>query len=171
MTAQEFNYTVTQKSQDLKYHALKFTKDVEDANDLIQETRLKAITNREKFKTGTNLKAWLFTIMRNTFITNYQKMSRRKTVLDSTDNLHLLNSGDYVASNYGESKFVLEDIKNAMGQVDDQFKTPFMMHFRGLKYQEIAEKLSIPIGTVKNRIHVARKLLQNELKDYNKKVA
>ncbi|MGK7394972.1 MAG: RNA polymerase sigma factor [Candidatus Cyclobacteriaceae bacterium M3_2C_046] len=169
MTLQEFSYSVNQKSQDLKFHALRFTKDVEDANDLIQETKLKAITNRDKFKMGTNLKAWLYTIMRNTFITNYQKMTRRKTFLDSTDNLHYINSGEYVTINYGENKFVLKDIQKAINNLDDTFKTPFMMHFRGFKYYEIAEKLDIPIGTVKNRIHMARKDLKSKLKDYSKK--
>jgi RNA polymerase sigma factor (sigma-70 family) len=168
MTLQEFSYTVNQKSKDLKFHALRFTRDVEDANDLIQETMLKAISNRDKFKYGTNLKAWLYTIMKNTFITNYQKMSRRNTFIDTTDNLHFINDSNYVAANYGESSFVLKDINNAINQLDDAYRTPFLMHFRGFKYHEIAEKLDIPIGTVKNRIHIARKEMKEALQDYQR---
>lgn len=166
MTVQEFSYTVNQKSKDLKYHALRFTKDVEDANDLIQETMLKAITNRDKFKYGTNLKAWLYTIMKNTFITNYQKMSRRNTFIDTTENLHFINDSNYAASNYGESSFALNDINKAIANLEDAYRTPFLMHFRGYKYHEIAEKLQIPIGTVKNRIHIARKEMKSRLMDY-----
>jgi RNA polymerase sigma factor (sigma-70 family) len=168
MTLQEFSYTVNQKSKDLKFHALRFTKDVEDANDLLQETMLKAISNRDKFKYGTNLKAWLYTIMKNTFITNYQKMNRRNTFIDTTDNLHFINDSNYVAANYGESSFVLKDINNAINKLDDAYRTPFLMHFRGFKYHEIAEKLDIPIGTVKNRIHIARKEMKDTLKDYRR---
>jgi RNA polymerase sigma-70 factor (ECF subfamily) len=168
MTLQEFSHSVNQKSQDLRFHALRFTKDEEDANDLIQETMYKAISNRDKFKYGTNLKAWLYTIMKNTFITNYQKMMRRNTFIDTTDNLHYINHSNYTATNYGENKFVLKDIQYAINNLDDIFKTPFMMHFRGFKYHEIAEKLEIPIGTVKNRIHIARKELKQELNSYQK---
>ena len=92
MTALEFSYTINKLSGSLKPFALRLTKDMEDANDLMQETILKAYTNREKFTDGTNLKAWMYTIMKNTFITNYQRMVRKKTFIDTTDNLHYINS-------------------------------------------------------------------------------
>ena len=94
MTALEFSYTITQMAKALQPFAMKLTKDSEEANDLLQETLLKAYTNREKFSEGTNLKAWLYTIMKNTFITNYQRMVRRGTFIDTTDNLHFINSSD-----------------------------------------------------------------------------
>ena len=94
MTALEYSYTITQMTKSLKPFALKLTKDTEDANDLLQETLMKAYRNREKFSEGTNLKAWLYTIMKNTFITNYQRMVRRGTFIDTTDNLHFINSSD-----------------------------------------------------------------------------
>ncbi len=167
MTQQEFGHSVHQKINDLRFHALKFTKDQDDANDLLQETKLKAIANKEKFKTGTNLKAWLYTIMKNSFITNYQKKVRRNTFIDTTDNLHFINETNYTIGNKGENKFVMEDVKSAIESLEDNFKKPFMMHFRGFKYHEIADKLSIPIGTVKNRIHVARQELKEQLKSYH----
>jgi RNA polymerase sigma factor (sigma-70 family) len=166
MTALEFNYTLKEMSGSLKPFALKLTRDMEDANDLIQETMLKAFKNREKFAPGTNIKAWLYTIMKNTFITNYQRMVRRNTFIDTTDNLHYINSSGSSVQNDADSSFTMEDIEQALNNVDDVYKSPFMMYFRGFKYHEIADKLQIPIGTVKNRIHIARKELKAKLTPY-----
>ncbi len=166
MTALEFSYTLDTMSVSLKPFALKLTRDREDANDLLQETMLKAFTNRDKFSDGTNLKAWLYTIMKNTFITNYQRMVRRNTFIDTTENLHYINSTDSLMQNAAFGKLAMDDIESALGKLDDVYKTPFLMHFRGFKYHEIAEKLQIPIGTVKNRIHIARKELKTDLATY-----
>ena len=167
MTAVEFSYSLNEMTSSLKPFALKLTKDVEEANDLLQETMLKAYTNRDKFAEGTNLKAWLYTIMKNTFITNYQRLVRRNTFIDTTDNLHYINSTENITQNQAYSKFALSDMNNAIDNLDDAYKTPFMMHFRGFKYHEIADRLGIPIGTVKNRIHIARKELKRKLKTYS----
>ncbi len=166
MTTLEFNYNLDMMSSALKPFALKLTRDREDANDLLQETMLKAYTNREKYTDGTNLKAWLYTIMKNTFITNYQKMVRRGTFIDTTENLHYINSSGSTINNHAYGNFTMEDIEKALTKLADTYKEPFMMHFTGFKYHEIAEKLSIPIGTVKNRIHIARKELKGNLKSY-----
>lgn len=166
MTALEFSYSVNQLSPSLKPMAMRLTRDVEDANDLIQETVLKAFTNRDKFSDGTNLKAWMYTILKNTFITNYQRMVRRNTFIDTTDNLHFINSSGNSVENSAYSKFTNEDIERALDKLDETFKTPFMMYFKGFKYYEIADRLNIPLGTVKNRIHIARKELQHFLKVY-----
>lgn len=153
-------------SKSLRPFALRLTKDAEDANDLLQETMLKAFTNRDKFTEGTNLKAWLYTIMKNTFITNYQRLVRRNTFIDTTENLHFINSSDNTTDNLAYSEFALDDIDLAIKKLDESYKTPFLMHYRGFKYHEIADKLKIPIGTVKNRIHIARKELKDLLKQY-----
>jgi RNA polymerase sigma factor (sigma-70 family) len=166
MTTLEFNYNVSRSSKALKPFALRLTKDLDEANDLIQDTLLKALTHRDKFMDGTNLKAWLYTIMKNTFITNYQKMVRKKTFIDSTDNLHYLNSPLHVTYNEANSSFALTDINSAIDDLEESQRTPFMMYFRGFKYHEIAIKLNIPIGTVKNRIHLARKFLKTRLSVY-----
>jgi RNA polymerase sigma-70 factor (ECF subfamily) len=166
MTALEFSYTINKLSGSLKPFALRLTKDMEDANDLMQETILKAYTNRDKFTDGTNLKAWMYTIMKNTFITNYQRMVRKKTFIDTTENLHYINSTENITENRAYGKFAMKDIKAAIDKLDDTYKVPFMMHFRGFKYYEIADKLEIPIGTVKNRIHIARKELKKQLNIY-----
>lgn len=104
--------------------------------------------------------------MKNTFITNYQRMIRRGTFVDTTDNLHYINSGSVEIENNANTNFAMDDISAAINKLDDVYKTPFMMHYRGFKYHEIADKLGIPIGTVKNRIHIARKELKSELKVY-----
>ncbi|PWJ42158.1 RNA polymerase sigma factor [Sediminitomix flava] len=166
MTALEFSFSLDQAQSSLKPFALKLTRDMEDANDLLQETMLKAYSNREKFSEGTNLKAWLYTIMKNTFITNYQRLSRRNTFIDTTENLHYINSSDHVTQNMAYSHFALDDMNDAIEALDDVYKVPFMMHFKGFKYHEIADHLQIPIGTVKNRIHIARKELKTKLKVY-----
>ncbi len=167
MTALEFTYNIHQVSKALKPFAMRLTRDSEDANDLLQDTMLKAFTNREKYTDGTNLKAWLYTIMKNTFITNYQRMMRKNTFIDTTDNLHYLNSSDSTTHNEAYSTFTMEDINKSIESLDDAYKVPFMMHFRGFKYHEIAAKLDIPIGTVKNRIHIARKELKHMLQVYS----
>ena len=169
MTTLEFSYSLQKLSSSLKPFAMKLTRDVDDANDLLQDTMVKAFTNKDKFTEGTNLKAWLYTIMKNTFITNYQRMVRRGTFVDTTDNLHYLNSSDALIDNGVFGNFTMDDIQRAIQKLDEVYRTPFLMHFRGFKYHEIAEKLQIPIGTVKNRIHIARKLLKVDLMVYKHK--
>lgn len=166
MTALEFGYTIDRLSGSLKPFAMRLTRDNEDANDLMQETVLKAFSNREKYTEGTNLKAWMFTIMKNTFITNYQRMIRKNTFIDSTENMHYINSSTSSIENSAYEKFAMKDINKAIEKLDDAYKVPFLMHFRGFKYHEIAANLDIPIGTVKNRIHIARKELKYKLKNY-----
>ncbi|MFY7825936.1 MAG: RNA polymerase sigma factor [Flectobacillus sp.] len=166
MTAVEFSFHIGRVSKSLKPFAMKLTRDYEDANDLLQDTLLKAFTNRDKYTEGTNLKAWLYTIMKNTFITNYQKMVRKNTFIDTSDNLHYINSLESSTDNSAASTFALNDIENAVKSLDEAYRMPFVMYFRGFKYHEIADKLNIPIGTVKNRIHIARKELKDKLHMY-----
>lgn len=166
MTAFEFNTAVINVYQSLKPIAFKLTRDSEEANDLLQETLLKAISNRDKFADGTNLKAWLYTIMKNTFITNYHRVVKRKTFIDTTDNLHFINSSHHTTENGAGSSLTMDEIHAAIRDLSYEYKTPFLMHYKGYKYFEIADILNIPIGTVKNRIHIARKELKSKLRSY-----
>ena len=166
MTTSEFTYNLSKISKSLKPFAMRLTKDVDDANDLLQDTLLKAFTNRDKYSEGTNLKAWVYTIMKNTFITNYQRMMRKNTFIDTSENLYYINSLENSAENTANSSLVMQDINVAVNSLDDTYKAPFMMHYRGFKYHEIADRLHIPIGTVKNRIHIARKELKGQLYMY-----
>jgi RNA polymerase sigma-70 factor, ECF subfamily len=150
----------------LKPHAMRLTRDSHDAEDLIQETIIRALTNEDKFQEGTNIRAWLFTIMRNIFINDYRKKSKRNVVIDTTDNMYYLNASATI-SNAGERSFVMNDIRNALMKISNELRVPFMMHFKGYKYHEIAEQLNLPLGTVKSRIFFARKELSGILgKDY-----
>lgn len=166
MTTLEFSYSLSKATGALKPFALRLTRDADDAADLLQDTMLKAFSHKDKFAEGTNLKAWLYTIMRNTFITNYQRMVRRGTFVDTTDGLHFLNSGSVLVENSAYGSFTMTDIRRAIDALDDVYRVPFEMYFNGFKYQEIADELEIPIGTVKNRIHIARKLLKDDLTVY-----
>lgn len=167
MTAKEFTAEVQHLSYALKPAAMTLTRDQDDAKDLVQETLLKALTNREKFKAGTNLKAWLYTIMRNSFINNYHKITRRSSQAGSGEAwAQLPHDPRFIAHNEASGTFVLQDVQQALKGLDADFRRPFLMYFTGYKYLEIADKLQIPIGTVKNRIHIARKELKQRLKVY-----
>ncbi len=166
MTNQEFDNVVTGFSGSLRPFALNLTKNMEEANDLIQDTMFRALSNRDKFQEGTNLKAWLFTIMKNIFINNYRRKVKRNTIIDTTENLFYLNSSDALIENSATSKFVMDDMKIAIRELSDEFRVPFMMHFEGFKYHEIAEELRLPLGTVKSRIFFARKELKVKLDHY-----
>jgi RNA polymerase sigma-70 factor (ECF subfamily) len=166
MTALEFTYQIGTFSKFLRPFALRLTKDGDDANDLVQDTLVKAFTNRDKYQDGTNLKAWLFTIMKNTFITQYQRMVRRNTFIDTTDNLHYINSMESLQENNALNYFISEDIQSALAKIDAMYRVPFMLYFEGFKYHEIADMLTEPLGTIKSRIHFARRLLKNQINKF-----
>ncbi len=151
----------------LKGFALKLTQDTEDANDLVQETMLKALRNEDKFEKGTNLSGWLYTIMRNIFINNYRRMVKSQTFLDDTENQFYINNAKNATRNRGEANMVMKEINLAIDELSDNLKVPFLMSYRGYKYEEIARHLSIPLGTVKIRIHTARQKLKEKLKIYD----
>lgn len=160
MSPLEFNARFDQLSVLLQSFAYNLTKNTEDAKDLFQETAFRAMTNREKFRPGTNLKAWLFTIMKNIFINNYRKKVKANTIMDSTDNLYFLNSGKQSIANGAESNIVMKELVKMISGLDDSTRIPFLMHYQGYKYQEIADHLDLPLGTVKSRIFFARKELK-----------
>ncbi len=148
----------------LQSFAYSLTKNTEDARDLYQETAYRALTNREKFRPGTNFKAWLFTIMKNIFINNYRKKMKANTIMDSTDNQYYLNSGKVTIDNGAESKIMMKELTRMIDELDDSVRIPFLMHYQGYKYQEIADYLELPLGTVKSRIFFARKGLKSQIK-------
>jgi RNA polymerase sigma-70 factor (ECF subfamily) len=166
MTAIEFKQVVTKEAQSMRQYAYQLTRNTEDTNDLIQDTMLKALKYKDKFTDGTNLKGWLYTIMKNTFINNYRRMVKRNTFIDQTDNDYYIDSMTYVDKNRGEEKFMMNDIQNAIEKLPMSLKKPFTMNYSGFKYHEIAEILHIPIGTVKTRIFVARRQLRDTLNVY-----
>ena len=150
----------------LKPFAINLTRDTEAANDLYQETLYKALANQEKYNVGTNIKAWLFTIMRNIFINNYRRKAKQKTIFDNSTNDFLLNQKQATVGNAAEGSLRMKEIQEAIQQLPEIFKTPFLLYFDGYKYNEIAEALNEPLGTIKSRIHFARKLLKEQLSRY-----
>ena len=167
MSSREFQTKVIDLQNFLKPYAYNLTNDFDDTQDLLQETMFKALNNRDKFEEGTNIKAWLYTIMKNIFINNYRKRSRMKTTNDSTENTFFLDSGQSEEPNAAQSKLVMEDLMAVVESLPDEYKTPFIRHHHGFKYQEIADELSLPLGTVKSRIFLARQELKKKLRKLN----
>lgn len=167
MTAVEFNYQVTQQQHNLKMFAQSLTSNSDDASDLLQDTILKAIKYREKFIDPTNLKAWLFTIMKNTFINNYRRKQRVQMIVDTSGEGYLIDMGRQSKQYSAEANLNLERIVQEVNRLEPGLKLPFMKHFEGFKYKEIAEELDLPIGTVKSRIFAARKQLMKALPDFD----
>lgn len=163
MSTLEFNQLLLVNASFLNPFAINLTKDKESAKDLVQETMYKAIANRDKYIYGTNIKAWLYTIMRNIFINDYRKKAKQRVVLDSTPNDFLLDYNQSAISNLAESTLRLKEIETAIYYLPNIFKEPFLLYFDGYKYHEIAGILHEPLGTIKSRIHFARKLLKKKL--------
>ena len=166
MGAMEFNTLLMSNADYLKPFAITLTRDTETAKDLLQETMYRALANQEKYNVGTNIKAWLYTIMRNIFINNYRRKSKQNTVLDNTANEFLLNHNQFAVANTAETNLKLKDIQKAVYQLPDIFRNPFQLYFEGYKYNEIAVLLKEPLGTIKSRIHFARKLLKEQVERF-----
>ncbi|MNV36290.1 ECF RNA polymerase sigma factor SigR [compost metagenome] len=112
------------------------------------------------------MKGWLYTIMKNTFINNYRRIVKTNSFITKDEDISNSNLLLSASSNQGESKFVMEDIHEALSSLSEEYYIPFSLYFEGFKYHEISEHLNIPIGTVKTRIHVARKLMKRSLSAY-----
>ncbi|NVK03305.1 MAG: RNA polymerase sigma factor [Flavobacteriia bacterium] len=166
MSNAEFGVLINQHHQFLKNLALKLTKRMDEAEDLIQETFYKAIKNQEKYRSGTNLKGWLYTIMKNTFINNYRKKRNQNTFIDETENNYFINSKESTKEVSTDSLVDHEYLMKQIESIDRNYLEAFMMHYNGYKYEEIAEILEIPLGTVKSRIFLARKKMMKKLEDY-----
>lgn len=146
--------------------ALTLTANRDEAKDLMQETTLRVLDNRDKYYENVNFKGWVFTIMHNIFVNNYRKLVRSQTVIDKTENLYHLNLPQDSGFNSPDGAYTIKEINKAINSFSDEYKVPFSMHVTGYKYEEIANHLGLPIGTVKSRIFFARKRLQEMLKDF-----
>lgn len=167
MITNSFNYQINDHKSALKSFALNFTKNIDDADDLVQETLLKAIRYSKLYVEGTNLKGWLYTIMRNTFINEYRRMAKQRSIIDTNEEINSVQLYSSATHNQANNKFIGDDVNNALSKLSAEYYTPFIKYFEGYKYHEIAEMLNIPIGTVKTRIHVARQSLKASLKIYD----
>lgn len=163
MSTLEFNNMLLSNTEFLRPFAFTLTRDNESAKDLVQETVFRALANREKYHVGTNIKAWLYTIMRNIFINDYRRKSKQQTIFDATPNEYLLDNNQTAISNNAIEAITIKEIKQAIHGLPEIFKTPFLLYFEGYKYNEIADTLNEPLGTIKSRIHFARKLLKEHI--------
>ncbi len=163
MSTGEFNQLLLKNTEFLKPFAVTLTRDNETAKDLLQETMYRALANQDKYNVGTNIKAWLYTIMRNIFINNYRRKAKQNTIFDNTPNDFLLDHNQSAIANKAETTLSYKDIQAAIHNLPHIFRNPFMLYFEGYKYHEIAAMLKEPLGTIKSRIHFARKLLKEQI--------
>lgn len=165
MTTAQFTQNLVGMQEYMRNFARTLTTDEMDVEDLMQDTTLKALRSRHKFVTNVNFKGWVLTIMRNIFINNYHKLVRSQAVVDTTVdayNVHLPSDGGELTP---EGTMDMKEINAAITSLSPVLREPFTMFISGYKYNEIAEMLNIPLGTVKSRIFLARQDLQKTLKD------
>ena len=167
-TKESFKQRLVGLQGNLLSFAYQLTTNREAAEDLLQDTTLKALDNEEKYVDNVNFKGWIFTIMRNIFINNYRQTVRKATVIDQTKELYHLNVSQDSGIDTPDGSFAIKEISEAINSFSDDYRIPFSMHVAGYKYQEIAEKMQLPLGTVKSRIFFARQRLQGMLKDYQR---
>lgn len=166
MASVKFQSNLMSLQANMLNFAYMLTSNRDDAYDLLQDTMLKALDNEEKYAENTNFKGWVFTIMRNIFINNYRRGVRAATIVDTTDNLYHLNLSQDSGIESPEGSFSAAEITDAINEFADEYRIPFSMHVAGYKYNEIAEQMNLPLGTVKSRIFFARKKLQERFSDY-----
>ena len=165
MTSIEFENQMVNLEGKLSRFAVSLTMDREQAKDLLQDTILKAFTNRKKFVDHSNLKAWTYTIMKNTFINNYRRSVRQQTTLDATKNLYFLNQSRLIYAQESDAHYTAMEINKLIEELEEDFKVPFKLLLEGYKYKEISNILGLKIGTVKSRIFFTRKKLMDLLDD------
>ena len=176
---EDFTDDAMQYAPQLFATALRMTRNRSDAEDLVQETFLKGWRAFDSYQQGTNLRAWLFRIMTNTFINKYNSQQRRpqETELDEVEELFLFRRmGAFDQSKMSQSAedqmlelFTDEEVKNAIESLPETFRIPVLLSdVEGFSYKEIAEMLEVPIGTVMSRLHRGRKAMQKMLYEYAK---
>ena len=163
----DFNQGIVDMQPELYRFAMKLTADYDSANDLVQDCMLQALGNKEKFVHSENFKGWMYTLMRNIFVNNYRRAAREMAMIDHAYSLsqqHLIESEDAGGFEYA---YDTKQLYKAVQAVPQQLKKPLLMFVAGFKYVEIAEKMNLPIGTVKSRLFFVRKRLQQDLKDFS----
>ena len=166
MASAKFQSNLMNLQSNLLNFAFMLTSNRDDAYDLLQDTTLKALDNEDKYAENTNFKGWVFTIMRNIFINNYRRSVRSATVVDTTDNLYHLNLSQESGFETPEESYGAGEITAAINEFSDEYRIPFSMHVAGYKYNEIADHMNLPLGTVKSRIFCARKKPQERFASY-----
>ena len=154
----EFTQGILAMESDLHRFAYKLTSDRDSANDLV---------HHEKFAHAKNLKGWMFTIMRNIFVNNYRRTVREMNIIDDTYSINQQSLIEDEDSDRFEFAYDMKQLYRVIHSIPEDMKVPFQMFVAGFKYREIAEKLGLPMGTVKSRLFFIRKRLKEELKDFS----
>jgi RNA polymerase sigma-70 factor (ECF subfamily) len=162
---------------DLLYnYALRMTNNPQDADDLVQETYLKAFRFWGSYEQGTNIKAWLFRIMKNSYINRYRKETKEPDTVDYDEVKDFYSSVRHESSDPNDLQERLfgnlldDDVTKAIASLPEEFRTVVILcDIEGLSYEEIAEFVNCPLGTVRSRLHRGRKLLREQLMEYGRK--
>ncbi len=164
MTTVEFCSQLVRHESVMLRYAYSFNLKRDDAQDLVQDTYMKALMNRDKYVDNEKLKSWVLAIMRNTFVDNYRRGSIQKKMSDSINESLLVSTITTAGSDNPDSVLSALEIAHHVEQLQDKLRMPFKMYVEGFKYSEISEKLNLKIGTVKSRIFLSRRYLMNLLK-------
>lgn len=160
MTTLEFNRELTNVKSTLFSFALKLTRDYQDAQDLFQDAAARGFRYCSRFEMGTNFRAWMATIIRNTFINKCRAKQKRRTVSEPIESFTFSIESQNIIANQGEMDMRIQEIYKMLDQLSDIYRIPFIMHFQGYEYKDIAKHLGLPIGTIKSRLHTARATLK-----------
>lgn len=166
MSTIEFNRLLIEYQNPLSFFALKLTGEEEDAKDLLQETFLKAMQYRDKLVTRASVKGWLYTIMKNTFINQYRRNVKLGDIKSRITHQSYVSTPSAEIAITPDKKMSADYLRETIGGLRDEYRIPFEMKLEGFKYEEIGEHMSIPVGTVKSRIFLARQELTKTLKEY-----
>lgn len=167
MKSAHFEHQLIELRPVLYHFTRKFTSDRDESWDLVQDTILKALSHKSKFRNDVNLKGWLYTIMRNTYINKYRKQLRMRVSKGDNVELQYLNVEDGHTYSRPESSVQIKEVWSKVDSIREELSKPFKMYTSGYKYSEIAEHLNLPLGTVKNRIFQARQEIQKQLTGYS----
>ncbi len=167
MNGLQFQKKLLGMQENMMNFALMLTANKDDALDLLQDTTLKVLDNQDKFVDNINFKGWVLTVMRNIFINNYHKVVRTQTVLDQGVDIYNLDVINDSGFDSPDGAYQIQEITKAISALNSELKIPFSMYLNGYKYNEIAERLNVPLGTVKSRIFFACQELQKALKDFH----
>jgi RNA polymerase sigma factor (sigma-70 family) len=163
MTTIEFCSQLLSLEHSLLKFAYRFNLKKADAKDLVQETFLRVLISKDKYVDNEKFKSWTFTIMKNTFVDKYRRSFKENTYIDQTNESYFINQAEPVGSDDPDSAYSALEITQNIEQLKDKLRIPFKMYINGYKYVEIADKLNLKIGTVKNRIFLSRKQLMTQL--------
>lgn len=167
MEKEEMTDYLIGNQEEMYQWAYRLTRNYDDAQDLLQSTLLCALKSVGMYTEENNISGWLYTIMRNIFF-NTTRHSGRCCCMEKEDIERMMQLGENALNDNAEIAFDMSDIQRAIDTLDRLYKIPMSLYLSGYKYQEIAEKMGIPLGTVKSRIHASRVQLQETLKDFRK---